>query len=136
VAHNPRRDRTPAPPPVITSDQIVEAIARAVELRRRTANDPANVRANPLHPSDAVRMTENWRLHTRWYRIARGHDPEPDPWYWIGWISVEHPWTFTDPLGRRGYAATWAVCLNVEDGRVWLRRERHGRRGEDGDPYP
>src|SRR5262249_46313873 len=132
--HTPRRDRSPAPPPVLTDCQIAEAMARAVELRRRTVRDPAAVDAVALDARDAVHMTEGWRLNTQRHRIGR--DADADPWYWIGWVSVEVPWRFTTILGRDAYDATWAVWLNVADGRVWLKLERHGRWAEEGDPYP
>jgi hypothetical protein len=135
VPHNPRRSRALNPPTtILTDDQIAEAMARAVDLRRRTARDPDAVRPQAMSAADAVRMTETWRLNTRWYRFGHGHDPDHDPWFWVGWVGLETPWGFATPLGQDRYRGTWAVWLNVEDGRVWLRWERHGRVADD--PYP
>jgi hypothetical protein len=134
VAHNPRRDRTPAPPSVLTNDQIAEAMAKAVALRRKTACDSAVVDVVALDARDAARATEGWRLNTRRHR--NGRDADDEAWFLVGWVGVEVPWVFANELGRSCYAATWQVWLNADDGRVWLRLERHGRWAEAGDPYP
>jgi hypothetical protein len=109
-------------------------MAKAVALRRRTLRDQATVDAVALDPRDAVRATEGWRLNSRRYGLGR--DSYGDPWVLIGWVAVEVPWDFTTALGHRCYHGTWQVWLNLDDGRVWLRRERHGRWAEAGDPYP
>jgi hypothetical protein len=134
VAHNPRRDRTAAPPPLLTNEQIAEAMAMAVELRRKTVCDAAVVDAVALDARDAVRATEGWRLNTRRHRIGR--DADADPWFWVGWVGVEVPWDHSTELGRRCYHATWQVWFNADDGRVWLRLERHGRWADPDDPSP
>jgi hypothetical protein len=132
VAHTPRRSRAPEPAPPVTEAQIAEALAKAVELRRRTARDPATVRAVPLGARDALLATDNRRQHGR--RGAAGWGPAA-PWVWVGWVCLgTGPWPTPTALGQDRYQATWAVWLNAEDGRVWQRYERHGRWADD--PYP
>jgi hypothetical protein len=120
VAHNPRRTRTPAAPPVALADA---RIAAALALRRRTARDPAAVVA--LDARDAARMTEGWRLNTQRHRV--GITADDDPWWWVGWVEVAVPRDQTTALGRRCYHGTW---------QVWLKLERLGRWTDPGDPYP
>lgn len=134
---NPRRDkRPPAPPPVdITDAQIAAAMERAVALRRRNAVRPERVRAQPMFAQDAVRATEDCRTSYH-YRIAQARGLAPDPWWWIGWVHQEEPSPWPPPPGCRPYNRTWAVWLNVDDGRVWLRWERHVAATDPGDPYP
>jgi hypothetical protein len=138
VARDPRPSRyarSDPPTVVLTDEQIVAAIARAVALRQHTAIRPDDVHGQPMTAHDAVRMTESWRLHTQWYRMARSGQPDPDPWWWIGWVGQETPRGVVDELNRRCYHRTWAVWLNAADGRVWLRWERHGYEAIDA-PYP
>jgi hypothetical protein len=126
----------PDPPSAIslTDEQIACAMTRAVALRRQSASHAATVTAHPRRADDAIRATETWRFHTRWQRLARGDRSERTPWVWIGWVSVETtPWGFAR-FDRERYAEAWEVWLNVDDGRVWLRWERHGRFADD--PYP
>jgi hypothetical protein len=133
-----RRSRfsTPIRRAALTDDQIAEVMARAVALRRRTARNPADVEAQPLSACDAIAMTENWRLHTRRSRFRYGADAGADPWYWIGWVGQETPAGCIERFGGPCSHQAWAVWLNVGDGRVWLKLERHGRWTEPGDPYP
>jgi hypothetical protein len=136
VAHNSRRSRVPEEdsPPVLTKDLIAEAMAKAVALRHRVASDPAEVDALALRPHDAIGYTEGWRRNTRWYRAKRYGATEPDPWYWIGWVTHETPAGCVERCEKPCREHTWAVWVNVDDGRVWLRLERYGRDADD--PYP
>jgi hypothetical protein len=70
-------------------------------------------------------MAENRRWHAGWPRSSRGHDPEPGPWRWVGWVGIETPWGVATRLGPDRYRGAWAV---------WLGCERRGRFADD--PYP
>jgi hypothetical protein len=120
----------------LTDDRIAEAMARAVALRRPTARNPAAVDAQPLSACDAIARTENRRRHTRRSRVRQGADAGADPWYRIGWVGQETPKGCIERFGGPCYFQAWAVWLDVGDGRVWLKLERHGRWTDPGDPYP
>jgi hypothetical protein len=126
----------PDPPRTIalTDQQIAEAMARAVALRKQSACDAATVTAQPRHSDDAIRATKTWWFHTRWRRLARGDRTERPAWVWIGWVSVETRPRGVARFGGDRYSEAWEVWLNVADGRVWLRWERHGRFADD--PFP
>ena len=138
MAHNPRRSPSSEidSPPILTRDQIAEAMERAVALRRRCMPDPEAVQPQPLHPHDAVGYTEGWRENTRWYRAKRYGVTDPDPWYWIGWVNEESPANCLDLGVHPCWYRTWEVWFNLSDGRVWLKPERRIRRTDPADPYP
>jgi hypothetical protein len=136
VPHNPRRSREPEPASILTQGQIADALDRAVALRRRCARDPEEVQPQPHHPGDAVGDTEGWRLNTRWCRTKRCGATEPDPWWWVGWVNEASPANCLELGELPCWPSTWAVWLNVGDGRVWLKLERYRRWADPGDPYP
>jgi hypothetical protein len=112
MPHNPRRTRDRDPiAEVLTDEQIGEAMARAVELRQRCILDPACASPQPMPAWDAMMFTRGYRRHSWDYRTEH---TGPDPWWWIGWVH--------EPVGddRR----TWEVWLDVQEGRVWLKRAR------------
>jgi hypothetical protein len=82
----------------------------------------------------AVARTENWRTNTRGYRFSRLGDGGDDPCYLIGWVTLERPWAFKNATGQDRYDQTWQVWLDITEGRVWLKLERHGRWTDRGVP--
>src|SRR5215207_2302220 len=131
MPHNPRRPRVPdVPDAVLTGDKIDDALERAVALRRKTAKDPNDVRAIALNVTEAARSTKHRRAPADWDRL-----PERDPWFLVGWVVLQRDWGFADGWGWDRYDRTWDVWLNVDEGRVWLKLSRLGRRPKD-DPYP
>lgn len=138
MAHNPRRSRPPEPEPllILTKEQIADAMAEAVALRRRCMPDPDEVQPQPLHPRDAVGYTEGWRVHSRWYRTKRYRATETDPWWRVGWVTEESPANCLETWDHPCWHRTWEVWVNVDDGRVWLKPERRVRRADTDDPYP
>ena len=125
---NPRRPRKSEEPPsvVLTASQITAAIDIAVELRRRAAINANEVQGQPLHPADAVRSTEGYRLHSESYKMKRRGITAPDPWWRVGWVSQQPEGSWMTPPSQTAFLRTWEVWLNVDDGRVWLRSKRHG----------
>lgn len=75
---------------------------------------PDEVTAQPMLASDAMSITRSYRRHSWGARLDRSG---PDPWWWIGWV---HQTPDRDRTRRR----TWAVWLDIEDGRVGLRFQR------------
>ena len=114
----PRRERErPDPTAVLLTDQqIADAMDRAIALRRRTAISLDTVEGQAMTVSDAMGVTRNHRLHS----FLAGRE---DPWWWVGWVHDK-------PGGDMERRRTWAVWLNVADGRVWLRLQR-GWAGDD-----
>ena len=110
------RERPDQLPPLLADEQIADAMGRAVALLRRTALNPDAVEGQAMNAWDAMSITRNYRLHS--FLAGRS-----DPWWWIGWVHDTPPRNGAD---RR----TWAVWLNLEDGRVWLRLHR-GWAGDD-----
>lgn len=135
---NPRRERRAPPPPAVrlTDEQIAEALERALTLRRRAANDPAQVTAQAMTAYDAIRATEQYRDRSYRYRVRHTFAGQADPWWWIGWVHQEAPSDYTPFAGRLGYRRSWEVWLSSEDGRVWLKLERYGKAWGVDDPYP
>jgi hypothetical protein len=126
------RARSPDPRPPVTKEQIADAIARAVALRRWGNRHPERIAGQAMDPSDAQRMTDQWRLRTR----GPVHF-ESSPWMRIGWVCISVGWDVSLGIDCRRYHAVWSVWLHVEDGRVWQRLDRpFGWDREPGDPYP
>jgi len=104
----------------LTDEQIIDAMGRALELRRRSAIEPERVTAQTLRAAEAIDLTRNYRHHSHGYRVQHLPDPddltEPrtDPWWWIGWVHYS--------LGEE--RQTWEVWLDIEAGRVWLKYDR------------
>jgi hypothetical protein len=66
MAHNPRRDTSPhhPAPPIVTDEQIADAMARALDLRCHRGIDRARVESTPLTAEDAMERTEQYRRNS------------------------------------------------------------------------
>jgi hypothetical protein len=79
VASNPRRDTFPYAlvPPILTGEQIAQAMERALAIRCRRGLNPAVVAAQPMDACDAIERTEHDRLQSWSSRMRRSSgDPQ------------------------------------------------------------
>jgi hypothetical protein len=111
----------------LTMEQIQNAVDQAVNLRRRTAINPDEVRSHALHPADAVRSTEGYRRNRRGDASLQWQQPESDPWWRVGWVMQEPVVSLDAPPSQTQFRQTWEVWLNVDDERVWLKLPRRKR---------
>ena len=123
---NPRRDKSPQPPPAVnlSTEQIRSALERAVDLRRQNAIRPEDVQGHALCPGDAIQSTEGYRRNRRWHTAGDTQPAERDAWWRVGWITQEPAASIQTPPSQTVFRATWEVWLNVDDGRVWMKTKR------------
>jgi hypothetical protein len=86
---------------------------RALEIRCHRAIDRTTVEATPLTAVNAIDANERRRAQSWDERLQRINGDRPNLWWHIGWVSIQLNWLTN----------TWAMWLNIVDGRMHPRLE-------------